>query len=98
VLYIVAADEDETAAPVDGCGVDDRQARLAAARRDGRIEGGRAEAADQIGGGPDQREHDHEGDEEAQRERHLGAEKCLEHRFSPRSASWGPFTRPAKYG
>ena len=72
MLDVVAADQDQPAASVDGRGVDHREAGLAAARR-GRAQPLGAEAAHQEGGAADQGEHDDEREEESHRERHVRA-------------------------
>ena len=72
MLDIVAADQDQPAASVDGRGIDHREAGLAAARRR-RAQPLGAEAAHQEGGHADQGEHDDECEEESHRERHVRA-------------------------
>jgi hypothetical protein len=74
MLDIVAPDQQQAAARVDRGGVDHGKARLAPAHRADGIERARAEAAHHVVEAGDQRDHDHEGNDEAQRERHLGAE------------------------
>ena len=69
---IVAADQHQAAAAVDGGGIDHRQARLPATRI-GVAEAVGAEAAHQPGGQPDQSQYHGERDEERRRERHVCA-------------------------
>jgi hypothetical protein len=61
---IVAPNEDQAAAAIDGCTIDDGQSRLASATGSTR-QTFTAEPTHQIGGAPDKAEHDNERDEES---------------------------------
>ena len=64
MLDVVAADQHQPPASVDGGRIDHRQPRLTSTRR-AAAQTVSAEAAHQPGGKPDQREHDQECNEEA---------------------------------
>ena len=74
MLDVITPDEDEAAAAVDRGAFDHGEPRRASTRSGG-SQPVAAEAAHHIGGEPDKAEHDDEGDDEPQSERHLRAEQ-----------------------
>ncbi len=78
MLDIVAPHQNEPAAAVDAGIIDHGKPRLAAART-GAAEPAGAEAAHRPGGDADEPEHDQEGEEEANGERHLRPEQSIKH-------------------
>ena len=78
VFDIVATDQHQAAASIDGGCIDHRQTRLAPPGANATQTVG-AETAHQPGGRADQGQYDQERDEEARSQRHFRAEQGLEH-------------------
>ena len=91
MLDVVAADDDELAAPVDGGSVDHGEPRLAGAG--GGVEARRAEPAHQPGGCADQQQDDDKCDDKVHRSRQVHAKEAF---IGSPPAQCGPCGPPSR--